>query len=51
MVIKKKALCAVNLIKENRNGIIKGRTCVDGRPQRRYITPEEASAPTVSLEA
>ena len=34
---KKKALRAINLIKEKRCGRIKGRTVADGRPQRSYI--------------
>ena len=34
---KKKALEAVNLIKEKRNGKIKGRTCANGAKQRIYV--------------
>eukprot|EP00975_Prorocentrum_lima_P031421 6593461-Prorocentrum_lima.AAC.1 len=34
-------------LKEKRNGIIKGRGCADGRPQRLYTTKMEASSPTV----
>ena len=30
---------------------IKGRGCADGRKQRRYITKEESTAPTVATEA
>ena len=30
---------------------MKRRGCVDGRPQREYITKEESSSPTVSLYA
>jgi hypothetical protein len=49
---KKKALEAVNLIKEKRNGIIKGRTCADGSKQKRYLKRGETiSSPTVSTEA
>lgn len=35
---KKLALRIINMIKEKRDGRIKGRTCVDGRPQRQYIS-------------
>ena len=48
---KRLALDAVNLIKEKRDGHIKGRTCANGSTQRSYIPREEASSPTVSLEA
>ena len=48
---KYKALHAINLIKEKRCGRIKGRTCADGRPQRAYVPREEATSPTVSMEA
>lgn len=47
---KKKALRAINLIKEKRSGDLKGGTCTDGRPQRRYIQKEECASPTVSNE-
>ena len=30
---------------------MKGRGCADGRPQKDYMTKEENSAPTVSVEA
>ena len=48
---KHKSLRAINLIKEKRCGKIKGRTVADGRPQRRYISREEATSPTISQEA
>ena len=49
---KKKALRAVNLIKEKWNGDIKGRSCVDGSTQRRYLKQDESmSSPTASLES
>ena len=41
----------INLIKEKRDKSLKGRTCVDGRPQREYINKEDASSPTVSNKA
>ena len=47
---KKKALPAVNLIKRKRNGILKGRSCVNGSRQRQYLKEgESVSSPTASL--
>ena len=47
----KMAMEAVNILKEKRNGIIKGRTCANGSRQRRYLKPEDSvSSPTVSTE-
>lgn len=34
-----------------RDGSLKGRTCADGRPQRAYISKEEASSPAVAIES
>jgi hypothetical protein len=48
---RSKALRLVQLIKEKRCGKIKGRTCADGRKQRNFINPDEATSPTVSTEA
>ena len=48
---KKGALRAINSIKEKRSGKLKGRKCADGQPHRCYITKEDASLPTISLEA
>ena len=49
--MKKMALEAVHLIKEKRDGEIKGRTCADGSKQRRYLKDgESVSSPTVSME-
>ena len=49
---KKKALRAVNLIKEKREGKLKGRTCVNGSQQRRYLKPDESVAsPTANFES
>ena len=42
---------AINSIKEKRSRKLKGRTCADGRPQRCYITKEDAYFPNISLEA
>ena len=39
------------MVKEKRNGKIKGRACADGRKQRRYINKEDVSSPTVQLES
>ena len=49
---KDRALEAVNLIKEKRNGNIKGRTCANGSKQRKYVKEGEIpSSPTSSLES
>ena len=48
---RRKALRTINLIKEKRDGVLKGRTCVDGRPQRAYIAKEDASSPTMFLDS
>ena len=49
---KAQALEAVNLIKQKRDGRIKGRTCADGSKQRKYVKDGEiASSPTASLES
>jgi len=49
---KREALEAVNLIKEKRDGDIKGRTCADGSGQRRFLKEgEEYSSPTSALES
>jgi hypothetical protein len=48
---KRDALHAVNLINEKRCGRVKGRTCADGSKQKAYIPREEATPPTVSMEA
>ena len=46
----KGALRDIKLIKEKRRGKLKGRTCADGQPQRCYITKEDTSSTTISLE-
>ena len=49
---KRKALRAINIIKEKRNGTLKGRTCADGSSQRQYLKQDESVAsPTASLES
>ena len=44
---KVEALNLITIIKEKRCGKIKGRACADGRKQRRCISKEEASSPTM----
>ena len=48
---KKEALNLITIVKEKRCGKIKGRACADGRKQRRYISKEEASSPTIQMES
>ena len=45
------ALRAINLIKEKRDGRLKGRTVADGRPQRTLYDKSETVSPTVSSDA
>ena len=48
----KRALEAVSLIKEKRNGIVKGRVCANGSKQKYFLDPDEfVASPTVSLES
>ena len=42
---------AINLIKLKRCGKVKGRTCTDGSVQRGYISKEDSSSATLSLQA
>ena len=48
---RKHALHAINVIKEKRDGKIKGRTCADGRKQRGLYTKEQTASPTISNDA
>ena len=48
---KKRALRVINLLKKKRDGSLKGRTVVDGRLQRAYISKEESKASTCSNDA
>ena len=48
---RRSALRAINLIKEKRDGRIKGRTVADGRPQRSLYDKSETASPTVSIDA
>ena len=45
------ALRIINLIKEKRDGRLKGRSVADGRPQRAFYSKEETSSPTATLES
>ena len=45
---KVKALSSLMFLKENRSGEVKGRACVNGAPQRAYISKEDTSSPTVA---
>ena len=48
---KKAALHYLMFLKKKRCGPIKGRGCADGRKQRVYTSEEDASSPTVAIEA
>ena len=48
---KFRAFREIKLLKEKRDGLLKGRTCVDGRLQRAYISKEELAAPMCSNDA
>ena len=48
---KRAALRAINLIKEKRDGRIKGRTVADGRSQRSLYDKSETASPTVATDA
>jgi hypothetical protein len=47
----KRSLPYLMFLKRKRCGKIKARGCADGRPQRDFISRDEASSPTVSLYA
>ena len=44
------ALNLIKMAKEKRDVKMKGRACVDGHKQRRYINKDKVSSPTVQLE-
>jgi hypothetical protein len=48
---KDEALRAINLIKEKRDGQLKGRTFADGRPQQSIYDKLQTASPTVSTDA
>ncbi len=45
------ALSLLLFLKEKWTGKIKGRACLNGAPQQAYITTEDATSPTVSMES
>ena len=49
--LKNKALGYLLFSKRKQCGKVKGQGCVDGRPQRDYITKEESTTPIVPLNA
>ena len=48
---QKGALRIINLIKEKRDGHLKGRSVADGQPQCAFYTKEETSSPTATPES
>jgi hypothetical protein len=48
---RREALSYFMFLKRKRCGSIKGRGCADGRPQRQYISKEDASSPTIATES
>jgi hypothetical protein len=48
---KHNALPYLMFLKQKRNGSIKARGCADGRKERAYTNKEDASSPTVAIEA
>jgi hypothetical protein len=48
---RKGALRYLMFLKEKRCGLIEGRGCANGRPQRDYMTKQETSSPTVATES
>jgi len=46
-----RVLSSLLFLKEKRMGDVKGRACINGAPQRAYISKEEAASPTVSTES
>ena len=48
---KVKSISSLMFLKEKRSGKVKGRMCVNGAPQRAYISKEDASSPTVANES
>ena len=48
---RRAALRAINLIKEKRDGKLKGRTVADGRSQRKLYEKSQTASPTVASDA
>jgi len=46
-----RALSSLLFLKEKRTGDVKGQACINGAPQRAYISKEEAASPTVSTKS
>eukprot|EP00956_Cyclotella_meneghiniana_P042119 scaffold248363_cov77-Cyclotella_meneghiniana.AAC.2 len=46
-----RALSSLIFLKEKHTGEIKGRICVNGAPQRKYIRKEDAASPTVATDS
>jgi hypothetical protein len=45
------ALQYLMFLKEKRCSTMKGRGCADGRRQREYMSKQETSSPTITIEA
>ena len=45
------ALSYLMFLKRKRTDIVKARGCADGRPQRKFISKDDSSSPTVSIYA
>jgi hypothetical protein len=48
---RRKALSSLIFLKEKESGEVKGRTCINGAPQRQYIRKEDAASPTVATDS
>ena len=48
---RREALAYLMFLKRKRCGMVKGRGCADGRKQRKYTDPADATSPTVATEA
>jgi Reverse transcriptase (RNA-dependent DNA polymerase) len=48
---KKRALRYLMFLKQKRCGLIKGRGCVDGRPQRLWKNKQDTTSPTLMIES
>jgi len=48
---KAKALDLLTMVKKKRCGKVKGRACVNGKRQRKYMQKEDVSSPTIQLES
>ena len=48
---KKKAVEAIALLTEKRDGTVKGRTVYNGKPTREWLSREDSASPTAALES